>query len=162
MKVFDASEIYQFAMRIEENGEKFYRRAAGITEDEEAKYLFNFLADEEVIHKKIFGVLLSKMEKYEPDETYPGEYMAYLRDYLDNKVVFSSKTMSEEFCDIKDTLSALDFAINREVDSIFFYGEAKNFVAKSQLSTIDQIIAEERRHFAKLTDFKKEYEKRQA
>jgi rubrerythrin len=161
MKIFDASEIYQFAMRIEENGEKFYRRAAVVTEDENARYLFNFLADEEVGHKKIFSALLAKMEKYEPEERYPGEYMAYLRDYLDNKVIFSAKALNEEFCDIKDTVSALDFAINREVDSILYYSEAKNFVAKSQHEAIDKIIDEERKHFAKLTDFKKEYEKKQ-
>ena len=160
MKIFEASEIYQFAMRIEENGEKFYRRAANITEDDEARYLSNFLADEEVNHKKVFGALLSKIGKYEPDEQYPGEYIAYLRDYLDNKVIFSTKSVNEEFCDIKDTLSALDFAVNREVDSILYYGEMKNFVAKNQSETIDKIIVEERKHFSKLTKFKKEYEKR--
>ncbi len=162
MKVFDASEIYQFAMRIEENGEKFYRRAASITEDDEARYLFNFLADEEVSHKKIFGQLLSKMDKVEPDETYPGEYLAYLHDFLDNKAVFSRRVMESEFCEIKDTLSALDFAIDREIDSILYYGEMRTLVGKSQQDAIDKIIAEERKHFLKLTDFKKGYEKKES
>jgi rubrerythrin len=160
MKLFDASEIYRFAMRIEENGEKFYRHAAQITEDEEARYLFNFLADEEIVHGKIFGRLLSKLETTEPDERYPGEYLDYLRDYLDNKVIFSKKKMEDEFQKVKDTLSATNFSINREMDSILYYSEIKNLVAASQQEAIEKIIAEERRHFAKLTEFKRDYEKR--
>jgi rubrerythrin len=161
MKLFDASEIYRFAMRIEENGEKFYRHAARITEDEEARYLFNFLADEEIIHGKIFGRLLSQIEKIEPDEQYPGEYMEYLRDYLDNKIIFSKEKIVGEFQEVKDTLSAVNFAIHREMDSILYYSEVKNLVAPSQHEAIEKIIAEERKHFAKLTEFKKDYEKRQ-
>jgi len=160
MNVFDASEIYQFAVKMEENGEKFYRRAAAITEDEEARYLFNFLADEEVNHRKIFGEMLAKMKTIEPDERYPGEYMDYLKDLLDNRAVFSKKKLDAEFKGVKNTLSALDFAINREVDSILYYSEAKNLVDKKQQKTIEKIIEEERKHFARLTNFKKEYKKR--
>jgi len=160
MNVFDAGEIYQFAIKMEENGERFYRHAAKITEDEEARYLFNFLADEEVNHKKIFSELLSKIKPFEPDERYPGEYMEYLRDLLDNRAVFSKKKLDAEFQVVKDTLSALNFAINREMDSILYYSEMKNLVEKSQQNAIDRIIEEERKHFAKLSDFKKEYEKK--
>jgi rubrerythrin len=160
MNVFDASEVYQFAVKMEENGEKFYRQAAAMTEDDEARYLFNFLADEEVNHRKIFGELLAKMKTIEPDERYPGEYMDYLKDLLDNRAVFSKKKLDAEFKGVKNTLSALDFAINREVDSILYYSEAKNLVDKKQQKAIEKIIEEERKHFAKLTDFKKEYEKR--
>jgi len=160
MKIFDASDIFQFAVRIEENGERFYRQAATVVDNEEVKHLFNSLADEEVKHKKYFSTLLSQIESYDPPETYPGEYMEYLRNYLDNKVVFSSHATKDEFGGVKDTLSALDFAINREVDSILYYSEAKNFVSKSQYGEIDKIITEERRHFAKLTEFKRQYDKK--
>jgi len=160
MKVFDASEIYHFAVKMEENGEKFYRRAAAATEDEEARYLFNFLADEEVNHKKIFGDMLAGMKTVEPDERYPGEYMAYLKDFIDNRAVFSARKLEEELKSVNNTLAALDFAIHREMDSILYYSEAKNLVEKSQQMAIEKIIEEERRHFAKLTNFKKEYEKK--
>ncbi len=160
MNIFDASEIYRFAIKMEENGEAFYRHAALLTNDEDARYLFNFLADEEVNHKNIFGRMLSKMEKVEPDEGYPGEYMDYLRDFIDHRSVFSKTKLEREFNDVKDTLTAIDFAINREVDSILYYSEAKNFVGKSQQEAIEQIISEERKHFAKLSDFKTDYEKK--
>jgi len=53
MRVFDAKEIFKFAIRIEENGTKFYRYAANLVDEEEMKNTFNFLAGEEVKHKKI-------------------------------------------------------------------------------------------------------------
>jgi len=40
MNIFKPAEIMQFAVRIEENGEKFYKQAAQATKDEEAKYMF--------------------------------------------------------------------------------------------------------------------------
>ena len=85
---FNASEIFQFAIRIEENGEKFYRQAVRIAEDDDAKEIFDYLADEEIKHKRIFEDLLSKMEKYKPFERYPGEYFEYLRAYVD-KIIFT-------------------------------------------------------------------------
>jgi rubrerythrin len=63
MKLFESNEIYLFAVRIEENGEKFYRHAAQIAQDRESRDMFSFLADEEVRHKKTFETMLSKMEK---------------------------------------------------------------------------------------------------
>ena len=47
---FNANEILQFAIRIEENGEKFYHHAARITKDEDTKKMFEYLADEENSH----------------------------------------------------------------------------------------------------------------
>lgn len=65
MKVvlFDASEVYQFAVRIEENGERLYRKIAKRTTNLQVRDLFLFLADEDVKHRKQFAELLSKLEK---------------------------------------------------------------------------------------------------
>ncbi len=164
MAIFDAEEVFRFAIRIEENGEKFYRHAAVITEDETARYLFNYLADEEIKHKGIFRNmaekmdLLKKMEVQDKPESYPGEYMAYLRNYLDNAVVFNRKAEAE-FAHIQDTLAAVDFAIDRETDSILYYSEIKGLVPKGGQALVDQVIAEERKHFMKLQEFRKEYAK---
>ena len=156
MKIFDASEVLQFAIRIEENGEKFYRYADGITKEEEAKKIFNYLADEEINHKKLFEDLLSKIEKYEPPESYPGEYFAYLRAYVDN-IIFTKEKMDTELSKIKDTLLAIQFAIQRELDPILYYHEVKKFVRESQHHLIDKIINEEIKHFLKLSELEKNY-----
>jgi len=149
MSVFEPSEVFQFAIRIEEGGEKFYREMAKKIEDAGVKSLFTALADEEVKHKKTYEGMVSKIEEYEPFESYPGEYFSYLRAYADN-IIFTPKKMEEEMAKIKDAPAALKFAIDRELDSILYYQEVKNLVPKSQRGLIDKIIEEERRHFIKL------------
>ncbi len=151
---FKASEIFQFAIRIEENGERFYRNMAQKIENTNMEKVFTFLANEEVKHKKTFENMVSKIEKYEPSESYPGEYFAYLRAYADN-IIFSQRKLEEEMSKINDVISAVDFAIQRELDSILYFLEMKNFIPESQRNLIDGIIEEERRHFVKLSELKK-------
>ena len=86
MKIFDARDVIQFALRIEEDGEVFYRKAALAAQDKDIRDLFNFLADEEIQHKALFREMFSKMEALQPAETYDGEYASYLSDYIDGKV----------------------------------------------------------------------------
>ncbi len=150
MSVFEPSEVFQFAIRIEEGGEKFYREMANKLENTEVKSLFSALADEEVKHKQTYEGMVAKIEEYEPFESYPGEYFSYLRSYADN-IIFTPQRMEEEMKKIKDVTSALKFAIDRELDSILYYQEVKNLVPKNQRGEIDRIIEEERRHFVKLT-----------
>jgi rubrerythrin len=150
MSVFEPSEVFQFAIRIEEGGEKFYREMAGKIENAEVKSLFSTLADEEVKHKKTYQGMVAKIEEYEPIESYPGEYFSYLRAYADN-IIFTPQRMEEEMKKINDAASALKFAIDRELDSILYYQEVKNLVPKNQRGEIDKIIDEERKHFMKLT-----------
>ncbi|MBE0432890.1 ferritin family protein [candidate division WOR-3 bacterium] len=150
MSVFEPSEVFQFAIRIEEGGEKFYREMATRLDDAEVKSLFATLADEEVKHKKIYQAMVAKIEDYEPVESYPGEYFAYLRAYADN-IIFTPQRMEQAIAGINDAAAAIEFAIDRELDSILYYQEVKNLVPKNQHGLIDKIIEEERRHFVKLT-----------
>ncbi len=154
MSLFEPGEVFQFAIRIEENGEKFYRQMAQKFDETKVKELFSYLADEEVKHKKTYEEMVSKIEKYEPFETFPGEYFAYLRAYAD-KIIFSQKRLDQEIAKIKDIDAAIEFAINTELDSILYYQEIKNLVSENQRSTIDKIIEEERRHFVKLSEIKR-------
>lgn len=154
MSLFEPSEIFQFAIRIEENGEKFYSQMSQKLENIKVKELFSFLADEEVKHKKTYEEMVSKIEKYEPFESYPGEYFEYLRAYANN-IIFDEKKLAEKISTVNDAISAIDFGINIEQDSILYYLEMKNLVPENQRNTIDQIIEEERRHFVKLSEMKK-------
>ncbi len=154
MSLFEPSEVFQFAVRIEENGEKYYRQMAEKLDDKEVQDLFVSLADEEVKHKKIYQNMVSQIEKYEPFESYPGEYFEYLRAYADN-IIFNEKKLDNKISQINDKLSAIDFAIDNEVSSILYYQDIKNLVPKGQQAQIDTVIEEERRHFTRLTKIKK-------
>ena len=155
MGVFAASDIVEVAIRIEENGFDFYKYAERISRKKEAKKLFAQLALAEVAHKKIFEKIFAKMEKNSPFENYEGEYSDYLRSYVDNNLVFTKEAMNKEFAKVKNTMAALDFAIQRELDSILYYHEIKKLVPTAQHKTLDQIIEEERKHFLSLTEMKK-------
>jgi rubrerythrin len=157
MSVFAASDIVEVAIRIEENGINFYKFAEQIAKQEEAKKLFAQLAQAEVEHKKTFEKIFANMEKNNPPESYEGEYGAYLRSYVDNNLIFTKEVMDKQLAKVKDTSAALDFAIQRELDSILYYHEIKKLVPATQHEAIEKIIEEERKHFLSLTAMKKRF-----
>ena len=155
----EAGDVLQIAMRIEENGANFYRYAVQIAPEEDAKKMFADLAVEEDKHKAIYSRMLSGVNRVDPPESFPGEYAAYLKNYADNNIIFKREVMDRELASVKDTPSALDFAIRRELDSILYYHELKNFISKDQHAAVDAVIGEERRHFSLLSKMKEKYRK---
>lgn len=159
MQVFAASDIVQVAIRIEENGIIFYKFAEQLAKQEEAKKLFAYLAEAEAGHKRTFEKFFASVDKYTPPEQYAGEYSDYLRNYVDNNLIFTKEVMDKQLAGIKDTVAAFDFAMQRELDSILYYHEIKNLVPAAQHEAIEKIIEEERKHYALLCDMKKRYTK---
>lgn len=157
MKIFNAGDVLEFAVRIEEDGETFYRKAALTAGNKDVGDLFSLLADEEIKHKEIFRDMLSKVEAVAPAETYDGEFAAYLHNYIDGKVIFTKNKEEEASSVAKNTLSAILFAMQREADSILYYHESKQFIAEKYYTIIDKIIAEERKHFSRLSELRIKY-----
>ncbi len=153
MSSYQGSDIFQFAIRMEENGEKFYNYAASIAKDPKVYGIFTRLASEEIKHRKLFADMFSKIDTIMPKESYPGEYMTYLQNSIDGKVF--STTATKELAEIKDVVAALDFAIGRELDSVLYYSEMKKYVTASAQDLLEQVIEEERGHVVILTNIKK-------
>jgi rubrerythrin len=155
MSIFAAGDILQFAIGMEENGALFYRQAADLSQNSDVKKLFQRLASEEEEHQKTFDKFFSQVNTYEPVEEYPGEYLDYLHNYINGKA--SSVFFAEDTSELKsiDVSHALDFAMKREMASILYFTELKDFVGKSDQKAIDAIIEEERKHVAQLSELKK-------
>ena len=66
MAVFDANDIVEAAVRIEENGANFYRYAVQLAATEEVKTLFQMLAAQEVKHQETFAKILAGMDRNAP------------------------------------------------------------------------------------------------
>lgn len=148
--MFSVHEIFEFAIRMEENGEKFYRQAAQQGRNQGHPYkILEYLADEEAEHKKAFESMMSQSEKYDSAESYPDEYEAYLKAFVDN-IIFKPRASLPD-----DLVSILDFAMARELDSVLYYLEIKRFVPGNQEESIEKIINEERKHFKQLSELKK-------
>ncbi len=149
-------DVVNFAIRIEENGERFYREAAEVITVQSVKELFGRLAQEEVGHRETFQKLLSSLGDYRPPETYEGEYMAYLKDFVDGKAVFKEHPTITQLAKTSSVGGALEFAIQRESDSILYYQEMKKLMYERYGETLDRIIDEERKHFALLSKLRKD------
>ena len=154
MKILDAKDILNIAIRIEDDGEKFYRRAAGMAEDDETKEMFRFLADEEKDHQDFFRELEQEITD-DSKADYPEEYMAYISAYVDN-VIFPADQPEDEAEKIQTVYEAINYSIRKELESVLFYHEIKPIVVKKHHDTIDRIIEEEREHFVKFVELKRE------
>lgn len=154
MAVFDANDVVAVAIRIEENGEAFYRHAAAAVRNEEIKVLFARLAEDEVRHREIFARLRDAREPVPPPEVYDGEYVATLQSYVDHALVFKTTEIEAQLAGIRDEAAALDFAIRRELDSILYYREIAELLHPDRQSALEDIVAEERRHYLTLTELR--------
>ena len=134
--LFDPAEVFQIAVRIEVNGEKFYREMAKKLDDPEVVSLFSFLADEEISHREFYETLLAKTESLQPEENYPAEYFNYLYAYADG-IIFSQKAFDRKLEEIDSAEAALEFAIGVEWDSIHFYQELKGLVPAGHRDRLD-------------------------
>lgn len=148
MDNYNIGEIYQFAIRIEENGEKTYRYfAEKFGYNAEIKKFFLYLADEEAKHKVTFEDMVDKIQDYSSTAEFPEEYFLYIRAFADS-VLFSNKNVKKE--SIENIDDAFEFAMKKEIDSINYYYSLKNYASPEYHSKIDDIAKEEQRHFLKL------------
>jgi rubrerythrin len=155
MKNLEAGDVFEVAVQIEKHGERFYRHAASLTDDDKIKEVFNYTASEEAKHRKLFETMAEKVEAdYKPPESYPGEYCSYVRAYSNN-LVFPEDKIDEQFKGIQTVEEAVEFAIQKEIESILYYLEMKNFVPAAQRDEVGKIIEEERKHYLRLTELKR-------
>lgn len=153
MSLFSAKDVFEFAVRIEENGEKFYRNSAEKLADPEIKKLFLFLADEEVKHKQTFEKLAARMGSLQLPKQLDADYQAYLAAYSEN-LIFAQSDTEQKATAINDEKSALIYALEKELDTIHYYREVKELIPASEHNLIEKIISEERSHVVKLAEMK--------
>ena len=152
--LFSASEVVQMGIQIEQNGKDYYITVAKSARENKTKEAFQYLAAEEEKHIRTFEDILSQIEKYEPPESYPGEYFAYLRA-LSEEYVFTKARKGEEIAGkVKSDREAIETGIGFEKDSILFYEEMKNLVGQGAHQTIDKLIEQEKEHLRKLSQLK--------
>lgn len=153
--IFSGSEIVEIGIQIERNGKDFYETLAGQSKNAAAGEAFIFLAKEEEKHIVVFQGILNKTDKYEPVESYPGEYMAYM-NALAAEYIFTQKDKGELIAKgIGTDKEAVDTAIRFEKDSIIFYEGMKRIVPQYQQNIIQELILQEQAHLNKLSIVKK-------
>jgi rubrerythrin len=154
---FSSKEILEMAIRIEENGLGFYKAASASTESTKIKELFDFLIIEEVKHVEQFEALKEAITAGTPsdyNDPYLADESAYLSALADSSIFMKGEEGVKKAQSIKSDDEAIDFAIQMEKDSILFYLELINMVRDDDRPTVKEILSEERKHIAKLTELR--------
>jgi len=152
---FNADEILEMAIRIEENGALFYRKVAGLQSDAKNREFLENLAAMEDGHRQTFAEMrntLTEKEKkgrvFDPQ----GELSLYLSAMADTQGGEGSPSAVDSLTGDETLEEILNIAIGLEKESILFYLGLKDMVPpKYGQDKIDEVIREERKHIAQLT-----------
>jgi len=152
--IFAGSEIVEIGIQIEKNGRDFYNTLVNQSKNQKAKDIFKYLAGEEEKHIAAFKKILGAVHKYEPAESYPGEYFSYM-NALAREHIFTEKDKGSEIAKrAKGDRNAVELGIGFEKESIIFYEGMKKVVPEADLKVIQGLIAQEQEHLRKLSELK--------
>jgi rubrerythrin len=149
---FDASDILEIAIEIEKNGEKFYKKAAGIVKDSRTKQFLIELADMEKEHEETFRQMMETLPESETKVLDPdNEASLYLQAMADGNVFDVKKDISNMLAGKETAEQIFKIAIQAEKDSIIYYIGLEDFLPDEEdKKRVDKIIEEERSHILAL------------
>jgi rubrerythrin len=156
---FNADEIFEMAIKIEENGALFYRKAASQQSDDSTRSMLERLAVMEDHHKSFFITMrktLSDAEKtqtiFDPD----GESSQYLAAMADSHGGEGSPRAADALTGKESIKEIIDIAIGLEKESVLFYiGLIDMVPPKYGQDKLNDIISEERKHIIQLNSLRK-------
>jgi len=151
--MFSASEIFDLAFQIEENGENFYRKALAELHDESLREMLLWVADGEASNRECFLVMKRLALKNSSDEWAYQVSGAMLKSFLQD-YDFSVDEVDLEA--VTGLNSLLETALVIEQDSVMFYEIIASFVTEPDtLRQLKAIIAEEQKHIESLKEQQK-------
>jgi len=149
--MFRLEDIYDLAVQIEKNGEKFYRDALKEPWTAPMASMLRMLAEEEVRHIDFFSEKKAKINQKGEDPELEAMGREMLMEILGDQT-FSLK--EADLSKIKTMEGLRRTAIEFEKDTILFYEMIRSFVTdKKTRDQIDAIIEEENRHVRLFEEF---------
>jgi rubrerythrin len=152
---FNIDEALEMAIRIEENGAAFYRKAAGLQSDANHREFLERLAVMEEGHKATFVEMRNALTDTEKGGTVfdpHNELSLYLSAMADTQGGEGSPSAADSLTGTETLEEVLTTAIGLEKESVLFYLGLKDMVPpKYGREKIEDIINEERSHIAQLT-----------
>ena len=148
--MFSASEIFDLAVQIEENGEHFYRKALARLPDQSLREMLLWIANEEAAHRNCFLVMKQLAPGNSSDQWAEQVSGAMLKSSLQDHL-FSLDEIELET--ISDLHALLETALVLEQDSVMFYEIITSFVTEpGTVNQLKAIIAEEEKHIEALKE----------
>ncbi len=152
--LLSVKEILEFAVYIEERGYEFYIEAIKKFPDPRATKLFQYLADEEFRHEKVFKKLLALEGGLKAGEADP-EYRAYMKEFVKTHQLGDKEAIHAKLARLSTLDEILDLAIGFEKDSIILFSELKEMFAKGHTTAVKKVIVEEMGHLRKIFAIKR-------
>ncbi|MBN1798771.1 MAG: ferritin family protein [Spirochaetales bacterium] len=151
---FNIEEVFTMAIKIEENGAAFYRRAAELNKGNDNVKLFENLARMEDIHKKTFEEMRGGLvEEHKQEQAFDpfNEAVLYLNATADMHGGEGSKNIADSLTGKETLQEIITIALELEKKSILYYLGLKDLVPeKAGKDKIDIIIGEEKKHIVQL------------
>jgi rubrerythrin len=145
---YSAIELVNIAIGIERRGIIYYDIIARSTDDDQARTIFQGLAQMERVHLATFEHLLDEVGGAKLAENGEEGYIATLLE----DTVFTDDSVTADVAIQADTdLKAIDLGISAEKDSILYYYELRDLLPDDQRELVTRILSEEKRHLAQLT-----------
>ena len=151
---FPANEVFEMAIRAEQNGAAFYRKAAEVLEEKSSVAFLTELAVMEDDHEKVFSGMRKNLSEMEQKDTVfdpHDEASLYLAAASDAHGGEGSPAVAATLTGDETLEQILRIAIKLEQKSILFYLGLRDLVPE-QLGKdrVDAIIEEEKKHVAGL------------
>jgi len=142
--MFTLAEVYDLGIRIEKNGEKFYRDALEQTWSKPIADMLRLLAEEEVKHVDFFVKRMDGLKEKRENPFLDEMGSSMLKDILGNQT-FSLK--DRDVSKIRSVEELVALAIEFEKDTILFYEMVGSFITDEKArGELEEIIEEEERH----------------
>ncbi|MEW6662468.1 MAG: ferritin-like domain-containing protein [Bacillota bacterium] len=159
LSLFEPSELIQVAVEIEKRGAVFYRQLKEKAVSAQVKELLEVLAAEEEQHQADFLSLGQDFSPAEPPEAYPGEYQDYVRSLVETHLFSDAEALERMMEEVSTEKEILKLAARLEKDTILFFNGMRRVVKPEKHEVIEDLIAQEESHLAKLGMLLKECNK---
>lgn len=152
--LLDVKEILGFAVYIEERGYEFYVGAMKKLADPRATAFFQYLADEEFKHGKLFKKMMDEEGGAVAAEPDP-EYQAYMREFVRAHQLGDREAIQDKLARLSTLDDILDLAMGFEKDSIVMFSELKETASRENSPALGKVVREEMGHLRKIFEMKR-------
>jgi rubrerythrin len=151
MALLTGDEIVEIAVRLEENGEAFYKMAAQGAKDAGVKVLFEDLAIQEQHHRRAFAQMGRGGVELALSPEQWDEFQAYTGALLQQSFFAKPEGALSQAAEAADERQALQAALGFEKETLLFFHELREVVRGTAQQTVERIVQEEKRHILRLS-----------
>lgn len=144
-----SDELIGIALEIEKHGEALYRHLAQRFTDPDTIKTFEYLASEEVEHRKKFEKMLAGgiLPLYPTLE--PGEE-EYIRSLVQSQFILGFIKTDVLLMDIQSASDAVALGIKMEKETLLFFESMSSALGGAASKMLADIISEEKKHVVRL------------